>query len=324
MTPVSSLRTLALAAVLGATVAVSPARADDAFEFVALGDMPYKLPDDYKRFETLIAAINKVNPAFSIHVGDIKSGSTPCSDELIEKVHGYFKTFQQPLIYTPGDNEWTDCHREKAGKFNPLERLAYVRKLFFSDDKSQGASPITVTRQADVSDFKDMVENARWTHGGVVFATIDAVGSNNNLDRNAESADEFYKRNAANVAWIKDAFAEAKKDGAKGVVIAMQANLHLEEDPEINAGFRDTIDALTKGALDFGKPMLFIQGDQHVFIVDQPLEDKDKNPIETAFRLQVMGEHRVGAVRVRVDPSDATLFSFRPLVPQENLNQPAM
>jgi len=324
MTPSVPLRALALAAVLGIVAAAQPVRADDAFEFVALGDMPYKLPDDYKRFETLIAAINKVKPAFSIHVGDIKSGSTPCSDELIEKVHGYFKTFQQPLIYTPGDNEWTDCHREKAGNFNPLERLAFVRKLFFSDDKSQGAAPLTVTREADVSDFKDLVENARWMHGGVMFATIDAVGSNNNLDRNAESADEFYKRNAANIAWIKEAFAQAKKDGAKGVVIAMQANLHLDADPELNAGFRDTIDALTKGALDFGKPMLFIQGDEHVFIVDQPLKDKDGNPIETAFRLQVMGEHRVGAVRVRVDPSDATLFSFRPLVPQENLNQPAM
>lgn len=324
MTPFVPLRALALAAVLGATVAVPQARPDDAFEFVALGDMPYKLPDDYKRFETLISAINTVKPVFSIHVGDIKSGSTPCSDELIGKVYDYFKTFQQPLIYTPGDNEWTDCHREKAGKFNPLERLAYVRKLFFTDNKSQGASPITVTRQADVSDFKDMVENARWTHGGVVFATIDAVGSNNNLDRNAESADEFYKRNAANVAWIGEAFATAKKEGAKGVVIAMQANLHLDADPELNAGFRDTINALTKGAIDFGKPLLVIQGDQHVFIVDQPFKDKDENPIETAFRLQVMGEERVGAVRVRVDPSDATLFSFRPLVPAENLRQPAM
>jgi hypothetical protein len=324
MIPTHLQRALAFAVALGIAAAAQPARADDAFEFVALGDMPYKLHDDYKRFETLIAAINKVKPAFSIHVGDIKSGSTPCSDELIEKVHGYFKTFEQPLIYTPGDNEWTDCHREKAGKFDPLERLAHVRTLFFSDDKSQGATPITVTRQADVSDFKDMVENARWTHGGVVFATIDAVGSNNNLDRNAESADEFYKRNAANVAWIADAFATAKKDGAKGVVIAMQANLHLDVDPETNAGFRDTINALTKGALDFGKPLLVIQGDEHVFIVDQPFKDKDENPIETAFRLQVMGEQRVGAVRVRVDPADATLFSFRPLVPAENLKQPAM
>src|SRR5262249_11104325 len=131
------LATLVFAVALAMTATAQPSRADDAFEFVALGDMPYKLPDDYKRFETLIAAINKVKPVFSIHVGDIKSGSTLCSDELIEKVHGYFKTFQQPLIYTPGDNEWTDCHREKAGKYNPLEWLAFVRKLFFSDDKSQ-------------------------------------------------------------------------------------------------------------------------------------------------------------------------------------------
>jgi hypothetical protein len=243
---------------------------------------------------------------------------------MIEKVHGYFKTFQQPLIYTPGDNEWTDCHREKAGKYDPLERLAFVRKLFFGDSKSQGAAPITVTRQADVSEYKDMVENARWSHGGLLFATVDVVGSNNNLDRNAAAAAEFYKRNAANVAWIDETFAQAKKDGAKGVVIAMQANPNFEADPEINAGFRDTINAFTKGALAFGKPVLIIQGDQHVFIVDQPLKDKDGNAIETAYRLQVMGERQAGAVRVRVDPADATLFTFRPLVPQENLTQPAM
>jgi hypothetical protein len=315
---------LAFAVAVAAAAAVQPARADEAFEFVALGDMPYKLPEDYKRFETLITAINTVKPVFSIHVGDIKSGSTPCSDEMIQKVQAYFKTFRQPLIYTPGDNEWTDCHREKAGKYDPLERLAFVRKLFFADAKSQGATPMTVTRQADVSEHKDMVENARWSHGGVVFATVDVVGSNNNLDRNAAAADEFYKRNAANVAWIADAFAEATKAGAKGVVIAMQANPHFEAEPEINAGFRDTIDAFTKGALAFGKPVLIIQGDEHVFIVDQPLKDKDDNTIETAYRLQVMGERQVGAVRVRVDTADTTLFSFRPLVPAENLTPPAM
>ena len=48
------------------------------FEFVAIGDMPYVLPKDYERFDRVIAAINTAKPAFTIHVGDIKSGSSPC------------------------------------------------------------------------------------------------------------------------------------------------------------------------------------------------------------------------------------------------------
>ena len=32
-----------------------------------------------------------------------------------------------PLVYTPGDNEWTDCHRANNGAYDPLERLGVVR-----------------------------------------------------------------------------------------------------------------------------------------------------------------------------------------------------
>ena len=34
-----------------------------------------------------------------------------------------FNNFEAPFIYTPGDNEWTDCHRENNGSFDPIERL---------------------------------------------------------------------------------------------------------------------------------------------------------------------------------------------------------
>ncbi|MGH9202154.1 MAG: hypothetical protein ACRD2A_13075, partial [Vicinamibacterales bacterium] len=219
---------------LSAVVATQPAQTadDERFEFVALGDMPYKLPDDYKRFEALIAAINGLKPAFSIHIGDIKSGSSPCTDENLTRIRDYFKTFQQPLIYTPGDNEWTDCHREKAGKFDPLERLAFVRNLFFPDSKSQGAAPIDVIRQADVSGHKDLVENARWSHGGVLFATVDVVGSNNGFERTLASATEYFVRNAANTAWIDETFAMAKRDGQKAVVVAFQANPYFEREQD--------------------------------------------------------------------------------------------
>ena len=39
--------------------------------------------------------------------------------------------FADPLVYTPGDNEWTDCHRTSNGGYTPTERLDVIRTTFF-------------------------------------------------------------------------------------------------------------------------------------------------------------------------------------------------
>jgi hypothetical protein len=103
--------------------------------------MPYNIPSDYQRYERLISAINQTNPSFSIFVGDTKSGSTPCSDEYNQKVKKYFNQFSAPLIYSIGDNEWTDCHRPLAGSYDPLERLESVRATFFNSSKRVLSNP---------------------------------------------------------------------------------------------------------------------------------------------------------------------------------------
>src|SRR5262245_15053804 len=113
------IRSILAAAALAGLAAPGAAQ---PFDFAAVGDTPYFLPADYGRFSAVIAAINQRNPAFTIHVGDIKSGSTLCSDELLGKAAEQLKEFDGPLVYTPGDNEWTDCHRANNGGFDPLER----------------------------------------------------------------------------------------------------------------------------------------------------------------------------------------------------------
>ena len=97
---------------LVAAAALLPASAGaERFSFMALGDMPYTLPRDDAGFRRLIDRTNRSKPAFTVHVGDIKNGSTHCTDEVFAKGIELFNTFDAPLIYTPGDNEWTDCHR---------------------------------------------------------------------------------------------------------------------------------------------------------------------------------------------------------------------
>jgi hypothetical protein len=310
---------------LAASVLVSAQQTpQDAFKFMALGDMPYALPADYPKFEKLIGMINSSNPAFSVHIGDIKSGSSPCSNENILKIKGYFDTFEQPLVYTPGDNEWTDCHREAAGKFDPLERLDFLRKTFFNTTNSQGKNPMKLERQADMSDHKQMVENARWQKNNIMFGTLHVLGSNNGFERNLESVSEFFARDNANVAWIKDIFAKAKADGNAAVVLNFQADMFFTsnsvfalpagagDNAYAKSGFLKTLAALSLESAAFAKPVLLIHGDSHVLIIDQPLVDAKGVLLENVTRLEVpAGAGRVHAVEVSVDPKSINTFGFK-------------
>ncbi len=302
----------------------APASEDGRFSFIALGDMPYATPEDYQRFDRLIARVNELAPAFSVHVGDTKSGGSECSDARLQATLDQLMTFEQPLIYTPGDNEWTDCHRAAAGGYDPLERLERVRAMHFSEAQSLGASPMPVTRQADQGSHPQMVENQRWRHGGVVFATVHVVGSNNGFERTQASVEEYFARNQANLDWIAEAFEAAAADDVHGLVVAFQANPLFEERHDGASGFADTISAFREGALALGKPVLLVHGDFHVLLIDQPLKTDDLATIETVYRLQVMGASEVQAVEVTVDPAWPGLFAFRPvIVPANVLNPPS-
>lgn len=294
-----------------------------SFQFAAIGDMPYR-PADVERFDRLIAELNRRAPAFTVHVGDIKTGSSPCTDEVFRKVKAQFDTFEHPLIYTPGDNEWTDCHRPAAGGWDPIERLALVRTIFFPDLRSLGQRSLPLLRQSAEPAFAKYVENARWTYNDVVFATLHLIGSNNNLQRDRASALEFFERNDANLAWLKSTFAEARTKDRPAVVLAMQADTFFEKHPDERTGFNDFIRALEAEALAYGRPVLLVQGDTHELRVDQPLTVwPSRKRVETILRLTVFGEDHVHAVMVEVDPRDKTSpFAFRPLIVESNIVDP--
>ena len=290
------------------------------FSFVALGDMPYGKPEKaYPPYERLLAAINGAQPAFSIHIGDIKSGGTACSDEEFQNQLDFFNTLNAALIYTPGDNEWTDCHRKKAGAMDPLERLAKLREMFFKSGQSLGKQPMALTRQADVSAHAQIVENARWQFQGVTFATAHVVGSNNNFEaRDARAVEEYFQRNDANIAWLNDAFDAAEQEASAAMVLAIHANVFIGADegrwPGGN-GFKDFVGAFVKRAEAFKKPILLIHGDSHTFRIDQPFKGSDgKAVLDNVTRLEVFGSKHVHAVQVHVNTDAGGVFSFQPIL----------
>jgi hypothetical protein len=293
------------------------------FKFVALGDMPYNIPEDYVRYERLIQRINSQTPAFSIFIGDTKSGSTPCSDEYNLIVEGYFKKFNSPLLYSPGDNEWTDCHRPLAGAYDPIERLQALRQKFFRSKFSLGQQKIPLIRQADIDPlFSKFVENSLWVKNQFLFVNVHIIGSNNNFERDDRSKAEYFERNQANLNWIKYAFQQALNQNYEGIIFSYQADMFYSPKQAIDSvsGYRETLQLLSSSAETFKKPVLLIHGDSHRLVIDQPLKTVDqKHVLENVIRLEVMGADEVQAVEVQVSPGQEQPFSFTPLLLRDNM-----
>lgn len=299
------------AAGVGGRVGATAADDDGAFDFVALGDAPYG-PDLLAGppYRALIDRINALGLRFAIHVGDFKDGTAACSDDEYQLQWQHFRRFAGALVYTPGDNDWLDCHRRGD---DPLERLQSLRQRFFAGPQSLGQRPLALERQAErMSDHADYRENQRWQHQGVVFATFHTVGPTNGFDASSAAVRaEAQRREAANSAWMADSFALARRSGARALVLATQAEPLAYDRPagprrgSLQPGFTAIGRTLLPLAAAAPHPVLLVHGDAHVYTFDQPFETAQGRWIANLWRLQVFGDPRMHAVRVRVQPAVA-------------------
>tara|TARA_R110002110_G_scaffold85816_2_gene223517 strand:- start:105679 stop:106419 length:741 start_codon:yes stop_codon:yes gene_type:complete len=235
-------------------------------------------------------------------------GGGPCDEAVYLRHRNQMNSVDGPLVYTPGDNEWTDCHRAGWGEYDPRERLAVLREMFFARPVSLGRDPITLERQSDVSPaHAALVENARWQIDGVMFATAHVVGSNNGRrSGDAAAIAEYEGRDAANLEWIAGLFDAARAARSSAVVLAFQADPYLLLG--VGGGFRATVAAISEGAIAYGGPVLVIHGDGHVFTVDTPFQDPFGNTLENVLRVEVPGALDIRAVRIRIDPGASRIF----------------
>ncbi|MBL8350516.1 MAG: hypothetical protein JNL87_09385 [Burkholderiaceae bacterium] len=303
-----------------AAAQAEPSADGDAFEFVALGDMPYG-PDAMAgpSYRHLIGMINDAAPAFSIHVGDFKDGLASCDDDEYQRQWSNFQRFAGALVYTPGDNDWFDCHRRGD---DPLERLQALRERFFARAQSLGQRPIALQRQSEqMPAFARYRENQRWLHRGVVFATFHTVGAYNGYDGPAPAVRaEAGAREAANAAWIREAFALAHRQRARALVLATQAEamvypyLDQRDRGVVRRPFASIGSVLLPLAEAAPIPVLLVHGDFHRYRTDQPFYNRRGQPIANLWRLEVFGEPRMHAVRVRVQPQVRERpFAFTPI-----------
>ena len=169
---------------------------------------------------------------------------------------------------------------------------------------------------------------------------INQPGSNNNLvldekDCTNKSArtlaqceagnKEYQERDAANIAWLSEAFAAAKAQAAIGVVVVTQGDpgFDLPETESVDesthagvSGYRNFMKALTLQTEQFKGQVLFVHGDTHFFKVDKPLYSPTRL-LPNLTRLQTFGSPSLHWVRVDVDPARPQVFGFEAvIVPQ--------
>ena len=220
-----------------------------------------------------------------------------------------------------------------------FERLDKVRTMFFPPGKSLGQKTIPVVNQSNEQPYAKFRENLRWSLGGVTFATLHIVGSNDNLGRSPEMDSEYRERKAATIAWIHAAFSVAKIDRSLGLVFMTQANPGFENYwpsaaksryfspfvargqpvPSYPAAFDDYVATLAEELETYDKPVAYLHGDTHLFRIDKPLYSKKTNRLfENFTRVETFGNPDTHWVRVTVDATDPQLFRFDPRIVPEN------
>jgi hypothetical protein len=267
------------------------------------GDAPYGASNsDTAAFSATPGFIQAVNhdPKVDLvaHVGDIHSGSQRCTVAYDQSVADMWSAFKDPLVYTPGDNEWSDCQKTKelpGSDFggDPLLNLAAVRSIFFPRaGYTLGGRSKQVLSQAQVGSGTDAnyVENVMWEQSKTLFVTLNIPGgSNNDADnwfgspRTAAQTNEIAQRTQADLDWLDQAFAQAQANGAGSVVIMEQADMwDLDgKTPDHIANYKPFIDAIASDTLDFGKPVLLMNGDSHAYRSDDPLVPGSPCTVET-------------------------------------------
>ena len=288
-----------------------------------------------------IDSMNAHHLDFTLYAGDTKNGSSLCTDSAIgQDVLDRFNSLKAPTLYSLGDNEWTDCHRVSNGSYDPLERLAYLRHVFFSKPLSQGRHPLKVERQGQLGE--EYSENSRFVRSNVEFVALHVPGSNNNLvvtdkqcskKSNRTAADcaaataEYRARNAADMAWLKEAFNEARANHYAGVAIVIQADIFFPFElsdggyaeqflPQLDAnnGYTDFFNTLVSETHDYDGQVLLIHGDSHYYKVDKPMYDADGRLTPNFKRIEVFGEADNSWVEMTVDPRSKEVFTFKPVV----------
>ena len=254
--------------------------------FSAIGDVPYNTNDEFFLREHIQIHNNVSNASFMIHLGDIKAQEDPCSESAYLKIANILRELTIQTFIIVGDNEWNDCA-------NPDEAWTFWTTHFTRFDEQQSSR--NVLRQSE----RD--ENFAWTEEGVLFIGLNLVGGNRHDSK------EWATRLNHNADWIEEYFSSAQKSVYAAIVFGHATPTNKHE---------TFFTRFQEAAKEFGRPVLHMHGDGHVWIQDHfdsfiSYSSWKNNPDWPKNMTRVQVDSGIAPpVLVTVSPELSPVFSF--------------
>jgi hypothetical protein len=126
------------------------------------------------------------------------------------------------------------------------------------------------------------VENVIWERDGVLFVSVNVPGgSNNDADpwygaptASPQQTTEAANRTGAALRWLDRAFRTADEVHARSVVVMTQADMWDLDGKDLShlANYEPIVGSLASHTTAYGKPVLLLNGDSHIYRSDNPLQ----------------------------------------------------
>jgi hypothetical protein len=302
---------LALACALAAAAVASAHAAsdnrssdDDAHRFAIVGHGFTDGGD--KRLKQALRDNDDGDVAFLVVTG-IKGANEPCTDKLYQKRREVIDEARRPVVVLPAGSDWTEC-RNSVGRSNAIERLNRIRELFYGEPNTLGTRKLPVTRQSMSPRFRSYAENAHWSVGKVLYATVNMPANNNHYLNEAGRNSEYEDRLVANRFWLNRLFAIAKRDRLEAVVLFSEGDVRIAAQP---TGLRALLRSAVPDNDGFAEPRRLIVSLAQKFPGKVLLVDGTRVRAKPVIEWRGNVGHLAAgadALEVVVDPETKTLF----------------
>jgi hypothetical protein len=322
-------RALLAALVCGALMQHAAAQ-DGPLTFAIVADALTRPADEAPVRHMLDEIAREHDVSFIVYDGNVKGPAEACRDKVYEARHDLLDASRTPLVLVPGQHDWADCGLAQAGGYDPVERLDFMRQLFFGDSNSLGTVSLSVTRESEVARFRPFRENVRWQTQGVAFIGINAPGPNNHYLTAGGRNGEYEDRSVANAFWLQHAAESARRSEQRALVVILQGDpdfaryerrdrfswLRFTRSSQPHDGFVEFKRSLVKVAELFRGPVIVIHGSETPvpggFRIDQPLRDEKGTVVGNLTRIAIALKKPQGQwLEVQTDPGWRPPFRLR-------------
>ncbi len=282
--------------------------------FTVYGDIPYKASvsnyikngqkaEDTNVLEQLIEpTIKRRNDIpFAIHLGDVGRPEYACSQEWRNQTLNNWQNLEKPVVFTPGDNDWTDCDRVQL---DPLTELAQIRSTFYGEygllyGKNGLCTANIFSLQCEFQPSQTLPELIQWSYNNIAFGSVHMVGSRNGwVDDDPVRQLEVKQRVEGMKKLLSNLQNTALTNNNAAVVVATQVDPF--EGGECQGDYIELCNSLKELAQTVKVPVLFAHGDTNAYCFHKPFAH-----IDNLWRLNAAGDFKViDANMVYFDPNN--------------------